>query len=84
MITPNPDLLRHHILTAGTLTALEKRYLEKLVQADCLREACGCRCAYTKTGKAAVTAMCAKFQTYTDPVFCGLCGEKEEMEKNRR
>lgn len=80
MITPNPDLLRHHILTAGTLTALEKRYLEKLVAADQLREACGCKCAYVKAGKAAPTAMCAKFQTYTDPVFCGLCGEKEETE----
>lgn len=80
MITPNPDLLRHHILTAGTLTALEKRYLEKLVAAEQLRAACGCKCAYTKTGKAAVTAMCAKFQTCTDPVFCGLCGEKEKME----
>lgn len=75
----NKDLLRHHILTAGTLTALEKRYLEKLVAADQLRAACGCKCAYTKTGKAAPTAMCAKFQTYTDPVFCGLCGNKEEI-----
>lgn len=84
MVEINKDLLRHHILTAGTLTALEKRYLEKLVQADCLRAACGCKCAYVKTGNAAPTAMCAKFQTCTDPVFCGLCGEKEKMEKNRR
>ena len=78
MTTPNPDLLRHHILTAGTLTALEKRYLEKLVAADQLRAACGCRCAYVKIGKAAPTAMCAKFNAYTDPVFCGLCENKEE------
>lgn len=80
----NKDLLRSKIIHSRELTALEKRYLEKLVQADCLREACGCKCAYVKTCKAAPTAMCAKFQTYTDPVFCGLCGEKDEMGKNRR
>lgn len=75
----NQDLLRSKIIHSRELTALEKRYLEKLVAADQLRAACGCKCVYIKTGKAAVTAMCAKFQTYTDPVFCGLCGEKEEI-----
>lgn len=30
----NTDLLWHHILTAGTLTALEKRYLEQLIEQD--------------------------------------------------
>lgn len=80
MTTPNPDLLRSKVIHSREMTALEKRYLEKLVAADQLRAACGCRCAYVKTGKAAPTAMCAKFQTYTDPVFCGLCGNKEEME----
>lgn len=30
----NPELLRTHILTSGTLTAVEKRYLESLVLHD--------------------------------------------------